>query len=492
MSLQADLDFTSTEVFEAVSSEAYVEHAAASLISSLPDDGLGLEHIKKHLINDIAPGFSGSSRCPTYYAYTTGGVTDAALFADWVASTYDQNVHVHLPRDTVATSVESTTLRLLQQLLSLDEVRFPGRIFTTGATASNVLGMALGREFIVAEAGRRKSPPIRTSVAELGVLEACFQAGVENIQVLATLPHSSLYKAASAVGIGRDSVIALPLSDDEPWRFDMDALAKHLASETASIISISAGEVSSGRFATNGEEMARIRTLADQHGAWVHIDGAFGLQALVLPHTEAYKALNEGVSSFHLADSIAGDAHKLLNVPYDCGFFFTRALDLQQKVFGNPAAAYLSTPGALSIPTPLNLGLENSRRFRALPVYASLVAYGRIWHCKLLERQIALARRIGSYILNSTVYELLPNNDIDQIYMVVLFRAHSESLNAQLVPLLNASREIRVSGLPWKGQQAARIAVGNWRVDVDRDFGVIVKALEAAAVAGSAPGSSFP
>ncbi|KAF8218293.1 pyridoxal phosphate-dependent transferase [Mycena galopus ATCC 62051] len=475
-----DIDFTSAAVSQAVPTQACLDHAAESLITSLPEDGLGFEHVKKHILTDVAPGFTGSSRCPNYYAYTTGGVTDAALFADWVASTYDQNVQVHLPQDTVTTSLESTTLRLLQQLLTLNEDEFQGRIFTTGATASNVLGMALGREFVVAEAGRRKSPSARTSVAELGVLEACFEAGVTNIQVLATLPHSSLYKAASAVGIGRDSVIQIPLSDDEPWRFDMGALAKHLAGGAASIISISAGEVSCGRFATNGEEMTRIRELADQYGAWVHIDGAFGLQARILPHTDGYKALNDGVSAFHLANSIAGDAHKLLNVPYDCGFFFTQALDLQQTVFRNPASAYLSTT-TLSIPSPLNLGLENSRRFRALSVYASLVAYGRIWHCDLLERQITLARRVGSYIVNSPVYELLPNNDVDRIYMVILFRARPESLNAQLVSLLNASREIAVSGLPWKGHAAARIAVGNWRVEVDRDFGVIVKALEAAA-----------
>jgi glutamate/tyrosine decarboxylase-like PLP-dependent enzyme len=205
---------------------------------------------------------------------------------------------------------------------------------------------------------------------------------------------------------------------------------------------------------------------------------------LVLPHTDAYKALNEGVSSFHLADSIAGDAHKLLNVPYDCGFFFSRWLNLQQTVFENPNATYLST-SALPIPSPLNLGLENSRRFRALPVYASLVAYGRIWHRDLLERQIALARRVGSYIRKSAIYELLPNDDLEQIYMVVLFRARSETLNAQLVSLLNAPKEIRVSGLPWKGQLAARIAVGTWRVEVDRDFRMVVKALEGAAAAAS-------
>ncbi|KAK7052355.1 pyridoxal phosphate-dependent transferase [Favolaschia claudopus] len=471
-------DFTNTTVSYSVPTQESLQHATDSLIVSLPEDGLGISRIKDHILNDLAPGFTGSSRCPTYYAFTTGAVTDAALFADWVVSTVDQNVHVHLPQDTVATAVEDSALRLLQQLLNLDESRHPSRLFTTGATASNVIGIALGREFVIAEAGRRKTPAINTSVAELGVLEACFQAGVTDIQILATMPHSSIYKAASAAGIGRDSVALLPLSDDEPWRFNLDALAERMSGKH-SIVWISAGELCTGRFATTGPEMTRIRSLADQHGAWVHVDGAFGLQAFVLPQTEEYKALNNGVRSLELADSITGDAHKLLNVPYDCGFFFARDVALQQTVFGNPGAAYLSA-ATLSIPSPLNLGLENSRRFRALPVYASLLAYGRVWHSDLLQRQIALARCVASYIVDSTAYELLPNDDLSQIYMVVLFRARLESLNERLVSLLNGSREIHVSALPWKGRTAARIAVGTWRVEVERDLGLIVKALEAA------------
>ncbi|KAJ7658955.1 putative tyrosine decarboxylase [Mycena rosella] len=474
------MDFTNAEVSQAVPSEEELQHAELSFRTSLPDNGLGLQDIQHHILTDIAPGFTGASRSPNYYAYTTGAVTDAALFADWVASTWDQNIQVHLPKETVATAVEDTTLRLLQQLLSFDETDWPGRIFTTGATASNLLGMALGREFVVAEAGRRISAPYPTSTAKLGVLDACFQARVKAIQVLTTLPHSSLYKAASAVGIGRDSVVCLPLSDDEPWRFDMEALGQYLSNGAVSIISISAGEVASGRFATNGEEMARIRALADQYGAWIHVDGAFGLQARVLPHTEAYSALTEGVSGLHLADSITGDAHKLLNVPYDCGFFFTRHLPVQQAVFSNPGAAYLSAT-ALPIPSPLNLGVENSRRFRALPVYATLLASGRLGHVDLLARQIALARRIAAYVAASLAYELLPDAALDSVYMVVLFRARAEALNAQLVARLNASKEMRVSGLPWNGRPATRLAIGTWRVDVERDLGRVVRALESAA-----------
>ncbi|KAJ7049482.1 pyridoxal phosphate-dependent transferase [Mycena amicta] len=441
------MDWTSEEVSQAVPDPHQIANARESLVARLPEGGLGLDYVKKHLLNDIVPGFTSSSRCATYYSYTTGAVTGAALFGEWIASTFDQNVAVHLPNESIATSLESVALRLLQQLLSFDEDTFTGRIFTTGATASNLLGIALGREFVVAEAGRQRSSPLPASIAELGLLEA-------------------------------DSVISLPLSDQEPWRFDLDALASKLANGCASIVSISTGEVSSGKFATNGEEMRRIRALADQHGAWIHVDGAFGLQARVLPQSEEYQSLVEGVSLLELADSITGDCHKLLNCSYDCGFFFTRHLDVQQCVFRNPNAAYL-TAAPSAIPSPMNIGLENSRRFRALPVYASLITYGRSWHRELLERQIALSRRIASYIVKSSVYQLLPNDRIEDVYMVVLFCAKDDQMNQKLVSLINSDTHIHVSGMPWKARPAARIAVGTWRVDVERDFEVVVERLEA-------------
>ncbi|KAF7304259.1 hypothetical protein HMN09_00827200 [Mycena chlorophos] len=447
------MDWTNAEVSHSVPTEQRLAKARASLVCKLPEAGLGEAWTQEHLLGEIAPGFTSSSRCASYFAYTTGAVTDAALFADWVASTYDQNVAVHLPSESVATKLESVTLRLLQQLLGFDEDVFVGRIFTTGATASNLLGLALGREFVVAEAGRRKT-------------------------VNAT-PHSSLYKAAAVLGLGRDSVLALPRSEDETWKFDLEALEAKLA-DGASIVSVSAGEVSSGKFATDGQDMQRIRDLADKYGAWVHVDGVtFGLQARVLPHTESYRHLTDGVSNLELADSLAGDCHKLLQTPYDCGFFFTRHLDVQQCVFRNPNAAYLSaTPS--QIPSPLNIGLENSRRFRALPVYATLLAYGRPWYRELLEGQIALARRIARYIVDSDAFELLPNDNFAEVYMVVLFRAKDAKLNESLVARINTDTRIHVSGLPggWRGKPAARIAVGSWRVEGEREFTLIVDILE--------------
>jgi glutamate/tyrosine decarboxylase-like PLP-dependent enzyme len=148
-------------------------------------------------------------------------------------------------------------------------------VFTTGATGANVLGLASGREAVIAlrleKLGKKKG------VAELGLLKACYKAGVKEIQVLTAMGHSSLYKAASVVGIGRCSVKDIGVSDVEPWRIDIDRMESELAREKDGVVSIvvlSVGEVNSGRFTTDGRhEMERIRKLCDRYGAWLHVDG---------------------------------------------------------------------------------------------------------------------------------------------------------------------------------------------------------------------------
>lgn len=186
-------------------------------------------------------------------------------------------------------------------------------------------------------------------------------------------------------------------------------------------------------------------------------------------------------------DSITGDAHKLLNVPYDCGFFFCRYPKLMQKVFQNPNAAYLSPSkgGAFDeIKSPLNIGIENSRRFRALPVYATLISNGRANYQEMLYNQIRLARRVAAYLLEHPAFELLPKgiessaNALEEIFIIVLFRANDPNLNEGLVQKINATSEIYVSGTVWDGLPASRIAISNWQASPDRDFEVIRNTLD--------------
>lgn len=168
--------------------------------------------------------------------------------------------------------------------------------------------------------------------------------------------------------------------------------------------------------------------------------------------------------------------------------FFCRSLPTQTVVFTNPNAAYLSPAGASTIPSPLNIGLENSRRFRALPAYAVLRSEGRSGLAAILGRMVLLARKLALWIREdaSGAYELLPEGawDIEETtHMVVLFRARDEGLNEELVGRINGTREVYVSGTSWKGRKAVRVAVGSWRVDVERDFEVVTRVLGGIAAA---------
>ena len=135
------------------------------------------------------------------------------------------------------------------------------------------------------------------------------------------------------------------------------------------------------------------------------------------------------------------------------------------------------------IPSPLNIGMENSRRFRGLPVYASLMAYGRLGYEDMLERQIRLARGVARFVHGHDELEMLPEKllrdpgSFQEVYIIVLFRAKDEALNRDLVKRINATSRIYVSGTEWKGVPATRIAVSNWQVDVERDLKVVESVL---------------
>ncbi|KAM0285753.1 hypothetical protein ACHAO9_008609 [Fusarium lateritium] len=434
-------------------------------------EGVSQEDVVRHIIQDVVPACNGQGSSSRYYGFVTGGTLPIAEWADNVVTRMDQNVQVHLPAQTIATTLEDSALEMLVSLLKLGD--WKGRTFTTGATSSNVLGLACGREAILEKRGQ--------SIGEVGLLAACLSAGVKELQVLTSAGHSSLSKAASVVGFGRASVKELRLSDSEPWRLDIDALERELQKkDTASVIALSAGEVNTGRFSLTGvEEMRKVRELADTYGAWIHVDGAFGIFARVLPQVDEYKTLHKRVEGLELADSITVDGHKLLNVPYDCGMFFTRSPAILQSVFTNPNAAYLSSGGASTIPSPLNIGLENSRRFRALPAYAVLLSEGRPGMASLLGNMTALSRQLAAFLRDSEHYDLLPDDGagLDEVFMIVLFRAKDPKLNDQLVQKINDTRQMYVSGTSWKGEKAVRVAISNWMVDVANDFKVVTSIL---------------
>jgi glutamate/tyrosine decarboxylase-like PLP-dependent enzyme len=474
---------------------------SSATLPTLPDDGTiiaarqslpqtltenGHADWSKHLIRDIVPALNAASLSPNYYGFITGGCTPAALFGDTLASIYDQNVQVHLPQQTIATNVESCALNLLLDLFHLDRnVWGHSPTFTTGATASNALGLAMGREWILRCKSEERGTSLR-SIAEHGIHEVMESTGVKRIQILSTMPHSSIAKAASILGIGRSNIVSVTktaISGDFNIGIDLDRLEEEAKkAEVVNILVISAGEVNTGRFATKGlEEMKQMRSICDQHGIWIHVDGAFGLFGRLLTHVDLveFGEIFRGCQGLELADSITGDGHKLLNVPYDCGFYFCRHRGIADEVFRNGNATYLtSTASNDDMSSPLNIGIENSRRFRALPVYATLQAYGRMGYVDMLKRQIRLARKVVEDMWDSEFYQLLPESSsktdlLAKTFMVVLFRAKKESLNTDLVRRINATKRMYVSGTTWDGQHAARIAIANWNVKEERDYQII-------------------
>jgi len=229
----------------------------------------GATAVVEHILTTLAPGLNNQSLSGRYYGFVTGGVLPVAEVADNVVTALDQNVQVNMPGHSAAPAIENAALAMLVALLDLGPgTGWPVRTFTTGATGSNVLGLACGREAIIAR--QREG----VSVAEMGLLVACQATGVKEIQVLTSMGHSSLSKAASFVGLGHHAVKELPASQEEPWRLNLHAVEQELAREgVVNIIVVSAGEINTGHFATNALDMPVLRSLADRYGAWIHVDG---------------------------------------------------------------------------------------------------------------------------------------------------------------------------------------------------------------------------
>ena len=160
----------------------------------------------------------------------------------------------------------------------------------------------------------------------------------------------------------------------------------------------------------------------------------------------------------------------LTRQPYDAGIFFSRHPQLQHQVFQNANAAYLGGPSSAgsssfpAIPSPMNMGIENSRRFRALPIYAVLLSEGRLGLSSMVARMVRLARGVHEILARIPEYETLGGGSIEDTYIGVLFWAKDDAVNAGLASRINASREMYVSPTAWDGHSASRVAVSSWRV----------------------------
>ncbi|KAJ3395397.1 hypothetical protein HDU92_005921 [Lobulomyces angularis] len=362
-----------------------------------------------HIINDIVPSLPNNNGSK-YFGFVTGGSTPIAEAADNLVSFLDQNAAYTsvLLRQNVIGEVENQSLVMLCEMLGLNEEDWRGRTVTTGATSSNVLGLACGRDYVLGNGG----------AAQNGV------SSDSTIKIISCGSHSSIQKAAGITGIGRNNIIEKGLfrkNDDLGVNLDLEELNSWTNTKdnnVKAIVVVSFGEVNTGAFT---KDVPKIRKWCDDNNAWLHIDGAFGIFASLHP------SLKNIVRDLHLADSITGDCHKWLNVPYDCGFFLTKTkhLPILLNVCSSGSAPYLGTTDNQSIFEPYQISIENSQRFRSLPLYASLKAYGIEGYRKLVTRNIEFARKLENWLRSSHYYRVLTplyNTESEfQLINIVLF-----------------------------------------------------------------------
>jgi glutamate/tyrosine decarboxylase-like PLP-dependent enzyme len=394
----------------------------------LPESGDGLRAAMSAFADRWEPGFSGSAG-PRYLGFVTGGSTPAALAGDWLTSTLDQNAHGSVGSSAVA--LEREAVAWLGSLFGLD---MPGA-FVTGATMSNLVGLAIGREWLGELRG--------VSVTDEGLSEP--------IRVLSGAPHSSIGKSLSVLGIGRKRLVTVPTLPDRE-AVDIAALERELAAGPAIVVA-NAGTVNTVDF----DDIRSIAELKSRYRFWLHVDAAFGGFAALTP---AYASLLDGWSE---ADSVCVDLHKWLNVPYDSAVQFTRRQDLQARVFENQSP-YLGAPGPS--PDPMHLTPETSRRLRALPAWFALAAYGRAGYREIVERNIACAQELGSRLAKSPAWKLLA-----PVRLNVVCFAPTTGQVATVLDDLARSGEAFLTPTVYQGVPAIRAAFSNWRTtpaDVDR------------------------
>jgi len=401
-----------------------------TLGGSLPHRGAGSAAALQRFEAEISRALSASAG-PRYLGFVTGGVTPAALLADRLVGCVDQNLAT--PGDSIASAVEQQALAWLRQLLTLPDA-FAG-VLTTGATSANLLGLLCGRQ----AAGQQQG----LDIAADGLAGA-------PIRLYAATPHASTLKSAALAGLGRNALVNVACQAGSE-AMDVDDLARLLARDRGigQIVVASVGTVTG----TDFDDLPAIAALCRRHGAWLHADGAFGLFARLL---EDRRHWADGIE---LADSITTDCHKWLNVPYDCGVFLTRHPALLRQTCA-VAAPYLAIDAEL--PAAMELGIENSRRFRALPVWLSLLAYGRQGFAELVARNCDQAEALARWIDASPHYRLLTPCRLN----VVVFAPQRGAVSDYL-QRLNARGRVFMAPGQWQGQPAIRAAFSNWRTHAE-------------------------
>jgi glutamate/tyrosine decarboxylase-like PLP-dependent enzyme len=428
-----------------VGAGAGLEELHTALGGPLPERPDDPAKVVAALAAAAAPGLVASPS-GRYFGFVVGGAHPAALAADWLTAAWDQNAGLHVLSPAAAVT-EQVVGGWLTELLGLPAGASVG--FVTGVQMANFTGLAAARHEMLRRAGWD--------------VEADGLAGAPRLRVLAgEQRHDTIDRALRFLGLGRSATVA---SDDQ-GRMRADALREALRRGSGpAIVCAQVGNVNSGAIDPVGE----ICELAHEAGAWVHVDGAFGLWAAASPR------LRPLVAGVELADSWATDAHKWLNVPYDSGLALCAHPEAHRAAMG-VRASYL-IHGDDGERDALDYNPEFSRRARAFAVHAAIRALGRAGIAELVERSCALARRAAGQLAAHSDVELLNEVALNQV--LVRFRAADgdhDGHTRRVVQCVQRDGTCWLSGTTWRGQAAMRFSVSNWSTD-EQDVDQSVQAI---------------
>lgn len=408
--------------------------ALRALCGPLPETGTDAEDVVR-LLHEFGGPATVACAGGRFFGFVIGGCLPAAMAASWLVSTWDQNGGLWVA-SPAGGDLEDTAVEWVRDLLGLPEGTAGGVV--TGATMANFTALAAARHQLLERAGWDVESDGLFGAPELRV-------------VIGEEAHPSLLKSLAMLGLGRKRVVRVPV--DRQGRIRADALP-HLDERT--ILCLQAGNVNTGAFGP----------AARAAGAWIHVDGAFGIWAAASPK---YRHL---VSGFELADSWATDAHKWPNIGYDCGLALVRngaALRAAMSI----RAAYLERTEHRE---PSDYTPELSRRARGIELWAGLRQLGKAGMAEIVERTCAHAQRFAAG-LKAAGYEVL--NDVVLNQVLVSFGDADKT--TRVIARLQAEGTCWCGPTVWQGKTAMRISVSSWVTtedDVERSVAAMLRAAE--------------
>jgi glutamate/tyrosine decarboxylase-like PLP-dependent enzyme len=443
-----------------------LQQLRAAMDGPMPDQPQAAVDVIEGLVQAAEPGLVGTAG-PRYFGFVIGGSVHAALAADWLTSAWDQNTGLYVLSPAAAVA-EEVAAGWLVDLFGLPQGSSVG--FTTGATMASFTALAAARHAVLERAGWNVEDDGYVGAPPIAV-------------VVSDESHVTIFASLQMLGLGRARVHRV--ATDAQGRMRADALRSTLDRlDGPIIVNAQAGNVNTGAFDPLPEIVDAVR---QKPNAWLHVDGAFGLWAAVVPE------LGDRVAGLDGADSWTTDAHKWLNVPYDSGIVICRDPGPHHAAMTLGAAYYVETAGAER--DNYNWVPESSRRARGFAVYAALQSLGRTGLADLVARCCALARRMADGLRGAPGVTIV--NDVVLNQVLVRFSppgarddSAADDFTRRVIAAVQAEGTCWLGGTTWHGMAAMRISVSNWsttEADADLSVEAILRCAKAVAAENLAP-----